>query len=579
MKGTGTSLGLVIALVGAAAALAAPGDLDPGFDGDGRQIVDFGGNDVAWDVAVDSQRRIVSAGFTISPTYQFAVSRLTPTGAPDFSFSGDGKQTVAFTPEARGEALAIQADGKIVVVGGSVAGNDLTVARLTAAGELDPEFGADGNSDGMQTYPGWSYGEDVVLQPDGKILIVATGVDPAGGTTSDYVVTRLLPNGAPDTDFSGDGRAFVDFGAVDNAFALALQPDGRIVAVGAAYAAGNTASDIGVARLLPTGLLDPDFPNRQVDIATLDFGLAVLIQGDGRIVVAGENDNDMVVARLNENGTPDDSFDGDSKRTVDFGGEDYAYEVLQQANGKLVLAGDTSIGENMAVARLQPGGALDTTFHADGKQTVEFGATDGADAAALQRDGEIVLAGYGAGGNFALARVEGEPPVPGGPGGPGGGGPGGGGPGGGGGVAPRCGGKRATIVGTARSELLRGSRRADVIVALGGNDRVVAAGGNDVVCAGAGNDRVAGGAGSDRLLGGAGNDTIAGDAGNDKLAGDAGNDKLAGSAGRDTLGGGAGKDALSGGGGKDRLAGGGGRDSCLGGSGADRASCERKRSI
>jgi uncharacterized delta-60 repeat protein len=578
MSGRGISLAVAIALVGAAAAVAAPGDLDPGFDGDGKQIVDFGGADTAWDVAVDPQGRIVSAGFTSSP-YQFAVSRLTPTGAPDFSFSGDGKQTVPFTPEARGEALALQPDGKIVVVGGSIVGSDLTVARLTAAGELDAGFGADGNADGMQTYPGWGYGDDVALQPDGKIVIVGSGTDPAGGTTSDYVVTRLLPSGAPDTDFSGDGRAFVDFGATDDGFALALQRDGRILVAGAAYNTGSTQSDIGVARLLSSGAPDPSFPNRQIDISTFDLGLSVLVQGDRRIVVAGENGSDMAVTRLEEDGSPDNSFDGDSKATVDFGGNDYAYQVLQQPNGKLVLAGDTSVGENMAVARLQPGGAPDTTFHGDGRQTVEFGASDGADAAALQADGGIVLAGYGAGGNFTLARLQGEPPVPGG-GRPGGGPPGGGGPGGGGGgIAPRCAGKRATIVGTARSELLRGTRRADVIVALGGNDRIVAAGGNDVVCAGAGNDRVAGDAGSDRLLGEAGRDTLGGGAGADKLDGGALDDRLDGGGGNDALAGGSGKDLLAGGGGKDRLAGGAGRDNCLGGAGNDRATCERKRAI
>ena len=72
-------------------------------------------------------------------------------------------------------------------------------------------------------------------------------------------MTRLRPDGSPDTDFSGDGRQYVDFGANDHGFSLALQPDGKIVVVGTAYGAGNTTSDIGVARLLPSGLPDPAF--------------------------------------------------------------------------------------------------------------------------------------------------------------------------------------------------------------------------------------------------------------------------------------------------------------------------------
>jgi uncharacterized delta-60 repeat protein len=504
------------------------------------------------------------------------MARLTPSGAPDTSFSGDGKQTIAFAQTSQGEDLALQPDGKIVVVGGTNNGTDLAIARLTAAGEPDGEFGADGNSDGRQTYPGWSYADAVAIQADGKIVVVGTGVNPAGGTNRDMVLTRLRPDGSPDTDFDGDGRRFIDFGADDNGFAIAVQPDGKIIAAGAAYNAGNTNGDIAVARVLPNGAPDPGFPNRQIDLTSSDLADSVVVQGDGRIAVAGVTTDDIAIARLNDDGSPDTSFDFDSTKTVDFGGgDDYAYDLLQQPNGKLLVAGDTALGENMAVARLQPGGALDTTFDTDGKQTVEFGASDGVDAMALEPNGAIVLAGYGSPAvDFAFARLEGEPPVPGG-GGPGGSG-GGGGPGG---AIPRCGGKRATIVGTARSDVLRGTRRADVIVALGGNDRVLAAAGNDIVCGGAGNDRIAGDAGNDRLLGEAGRDALKGAAGNDMLDGGPLADNLAGGPGKDVIAGGSGKDRLAGGGGKDRLSGGGGRDSCVGGPGADRAACERKRGL
>ena len=85
-----------------------------------------------------------------------------------------------------------------------------------------------------------------------------------------------------------------------------------------------------------------------------------------------------------------------------------------------------------------------------------------------------------------------------------------------GGAAPRCAGKRATIVGSAGRDVLRGTRRRDVIAGLGGNDVIAAARGNDTVCAGAGNDRVSGGSGRDRLSGGAGRDTCLGGPGRDR---------------------------------------------------------------
>jgi uncharacterized delta-60 repeat protein len=568
-------LAILLAGAGAAAALAAPGDLDTRFDGDGKQTVDFGGNDVAWSVEVDPQGRIVSAGFSAAP-FQFAVTRLTSRGAPDTTFSGDGNQKIAFALDARADDLALQPDGKIVVAGGANSSADLAIARLTSAGEPDGEFGADGNSDGQETLAGWGDAAALALQTDGKIVVVGTDVDPAGGTTADIVVSRLRPDGSPDPDFDGDGRQYIDFGAADNGFGLALQPDGKIVAVGAVYNAAGTESDFGVARLLPTGAPDPSFPKRQIDFTPSDVPTSVVVQGDERIAVGGGTNDDFAVTRMNQDGSPDSSFDLDSKKTIDFGGTDFAYGLAQQPNGKLVLAGDTSVGENMAVARVQPGGALDTTFDSDGKQTVEFGGADGADALALEPNGAIVLAGFGSPTqDFTFARLDGEPPLPGG-GGPGGGLGGDGTPGG---AVPRCDGKRATIVGTQRKETLRGTRRADVIVALGGDDRVLGAAGNDIVCGGNGNDRIGGDVGNDRLFGGSGRDSINGATGNDLLDGGALDDRLEGGSGRDALTGGPGKDRLAGGSGRDRLAGGRGRDSCLGGPGADRATCERQRGV
>ena len=129
-----------------------------------------------------------------------------------------------------------------------------------------------------------------------------------------------------------------------------------------------------------------------------------------------------------------------------------------------------------------------------------------------------------------------------GPGGGVGNGPDGPAAGGGTGARPKCAGRSATIVGSARGETLRGTSRRDVIVGGGGNDRVRAGGGNDIVCGGAGNDRVSGGRGNDRIDGNSGRDRLSGDAG------------------------------------RDRLTGGRGRDACVGGPGRDRANCELKRS-
>lgn len=147
-------------------------------------------------------------------------------------------------------------------------------------------------------------------------------------------------------------------------------------------------------------------------------------------------------------------------------------------------------------------------------------------------------------------------------------------PGGGGPAAaqvPRCGGRLATIFGTARTDTLAGTAGRDVIAGLAGNDRILGGRGNDVICGGRGRDRLGGEGGSDRLDGG----TSA-----DRLSGSRGRDRLLGRSGRDQLSGGASPDRLDGGSGGDRLNGGSARDRCQGGSGRDRArACERRLRI
>jgi RTX calcium-binding nonapeptide repeat (4 copies) len=100
-------------------------------------------------------------------------------------------------------------------------------------------------------------------------------------------------------------------------------------------------------------------------------------------------------------------------------------------------------------------------------------------------------------------------------------------------AVPRCFGKKATIVGTAKADLIKGTARADVIVGLGGTDTIKGLGGNDLIC---------GGKGADKLIGGGGGDLLSGDAGNDILSGSGAADFLFGGAGNDTFNGGTGFD-------------------------------------
>ena len=548
IRTTVVALVLVAALllVPAGPAHARPGDLDGSFGLDGKRIFGYAGDDHGRALVVQPDGKTVVAGFG-GPDTALAVTRLNADGSFDRSFDGDGTAGADFGGSDYGQAVALQADGKIVVAGSTSVNEDIAVARFNADGSLDQSFdpgGSDGPGKKAFGYAGSDQARAVLVQPDGKIVVAGSG-----GANTAFAVTRLNTDGSFDNSFDGDGTAGADFGGDEVGYGVALQPDGRIVI------AGRTAIgqdiDIAVARFKASGpadaTLDETFDDdgkRTFGYGGTDVARAVTMQPDGKIVLAGYGGSNTAVAvtRLNPDGSFDTSFDEDGTSGADFGGGEEGRAVVLQPNGKIVVAGSTSVNGDFAVARLQPGGALDTTFSVDGMEMIDFGGDDQGYATALQRDGRIVLAGStSVNSDIAVARLQGDPPEG------AGGGPGGDGPDGGLGSrsgVPRCAGRQATIVGTAGRDRLRGTRRADVIVALGGNDRVSAAGGADLVCGGRGNDRLGGGRGPDRLNGGQG------------------------------------KDTLSGGPGRDRLFGGPQPDSCLGGSGRDRdRTCERRRSI
>src|SRR4051794_23755500 len=175
----------------------APGDLDVSFSGDGKQTTDFGGSDAATSVAVQTDGKIVVAG---SSGGNFALARYGADGTLDASFSGDGLVTTDLGGTDAGQDVAIQADGKIVVAGSS--GGSFAVARYTAAGGLDTSF----SGDGLQTtdFGAAAGGTAVAIQADGRIVV-------GGSSGGDFALARYDAQGGLDSSFSGDGKQTGDF--------------------------------------------------------------------------------------------------------------------------------------------------------------------------------------------------------------------------------------------------------------------------------------------------------------------------------------------------------------------------------
>jgi uncharacterized delta-60 repeat protein len=384
------------------------GTLDTSFSGDGKQSTDFGSFDGASGVALQGDGKIValgSAGFG-----DFALARYNPNGTLDTSFSGDGKQTTDFGGAEGAGRVAIQANGKIVAVGGGGPGQDFALARYNPNGSLDTSFSGDGKQLTDFGSDGDSAGA-VALQGDGRIVAVGR----SGGDNGDFALARYNPNGTLDTSFSGDGKQTTDFvGDNDAANGVVLQTNGKMVAAGTCGA----GCDFALARYNPDGSLDPNFSNGGK--LTTDFGgfsgddtaRGVAVQGNGKIVAAGAfGPNGFGLARYNPSGTLDSSFSGDGTQRTGFpAAENEANAVALQANGRIVAVGfsrDLHFGA-FALARYNPNGMLDTSFSGDGKQTLDFGGTlsgdDGATGVAIQPDGKIVVVGFADFCDFALAR-------------------------------------------------------------------------------------------------------------------------------------------------------------------------------
>jgi uncharacterized delta-60 repeat protein len=256
------------------------------------------------------------------------------------------------------------------------------------------------------------------MQADGKIVVA--GVTTSGGSSDNFAVARYNPDGSPDDSFGGgDGEVPTDFaGGVDEAFGVAIQPDGKIVVAGLAQEAGST--DIALARYTTDGILDSSFDaDGKVNIdfaAGTDFGFALALQSDGKILVAGsanvEGSDDFALVRVNSDGSPDGTFGSSGRVHTDFGGnDDEARGIALQADGKIVVVGKTDNGSSIkfAVARYKPDGSPDFDFDADGKLTTIFGGLeDAANGVAIQAEGRIVAAGYAlfadSSSAFAVAR-------------------------------------------------------------------------------------------------------------------------------------------------------------------------------
>jgi len=406
------------------------GVLDTSF-GTGKVLTSVAeGEDYAYAMAVQADGKVISVGRTRTTAGgdDFAIARHDRDGTLDASFGTGGKLTTSIatgTEDDEAHAVAVQVDGKIVVAGlskGATTDLDFALVRYNADGTLDAGFGTGGK---VTTDIGGSTDRinAIAIQADGKIVVAGSSY--SGTTTgTDFALARYNADGTLDAGFGNGGKVVTpmkNFTGTDVVYALLLLQVGteqRIVAAG-----GD--GDFLLARYTAAGALDASFANGGKIVGlfgSVGGGAYAMTRGGANtIVVAGHAESDVALVRLDENGALEPSFGNGGKLVTPLAAAnwDAATAVVRQADGKFVVGGWVNEGNsssaNFAAMRYTGAGALDTSFGTGGIViTPMAGGTrsDSGRALVLQADERVPTvralqageANEGGGYQFALMR-------------------------------------------------------------------------------------------------------------------------------------------------------------------------------
>ena len=346
------------------------GSLDATFNATGVLTADIGGStDRIQSVIQQSDGKLVAVGQAINGAYaDFAIMRLSNNGTQDVSFGNGGTVLTNFATLTNLSDVATsviqQIDGKLVVAGISNDGvdYDFVVARYNSNGSLDTTFDGDGKVRTDITTQNEHFAS-VIQQPDGK-LVVAGYATVAGSSNYALVAVRYNSNGSLDTTFDGDGKVTIDVDtSYDTAYQVIRQSDGKLVLAGYTLVAGATNTLL--VRLNSDGSLDTTFDGDGVLITIFSAGNdqfnSVLQQADGKLLATGYacfgfGGCYVLLARYNSDGSLDATFDGDGVLVTDMAGsEDVGNALIQQIDGKYVVAGYTKYGtKDIALLRYLP---------------------------------------------------------------------------------------------------------------------------------------------------------------------------------------------------------------------------------
>jgi len=349
------------------------------FNEDGSYDDSFGSNGVVTtqmgingfrikSIEVQEDDKILVAGsyHDINPQFDIALVRYNSDGSLDNSFGNGGKVIIDIMNNIdSGDDLSIQEDGKIIVVGSAVTANGqkMIALRYMTDGSLDATFGNDGVV--IVPYPEGriQVANNVATLPKGKILISGT-LWPVSPYTF-FTAVRLLANGDLDSSFANYGILSTSVGEYGNlCTSMALYPNGKFILTGFSYPFPSGHSSYSIARYNENGSLDSSFNSTGMKIidlgGTLEESNGCKIQSDGKILLTGQSRqnqtlfNDFTIVRLEADGSFDNSFNSSGVVFTDvYGLENRAFAIDLQNDGKIVIAGITySISSPDTVAKI-----------------------------------------------------------------------------------------------------------------------------------------------------------------------------------------------------------------------------------
>lgn len=324
-------------------------------------------------------------------------------GDLDATFNGNGVAIGNYTEDNNSaDAMVVQADGKIVVAGGTgYASNiEIGVSRLNTDGTVDTTFGTDGVT---LINSGWikSFVYDMDVQPDGKIVLAGYRWN---NETGDFLMVRLNEDGSLDDSFGTNGIAIIDNGETEVAESFTILPDGKFIISGYVF------DNFSMIRINHDGTVDTTFGNNGWVITEFgdssSYSFVTTVNADGRIVLGGmllgfDNKYKYAAAAYNSDGSLDTSFGTDGKVILNVGNDnDFGIRLIQLEDGKILFGGHSYYGTNplryeLAVARLNSDGSMDTSYGNNGVFKSRF-VTNGESYLAdmvLQADGKLVLTG------------------------------------------------------------------------------------------------------------------------------------------------------------------------------------------